>query len=414
MKIDRLASILLSALFASGLNAAETVSNSADLAFPSVQESASARAIGMGSTYVGVAEGSAALLWNPAGLGNLHCPEVALHHKTGLLGAYQETAVLGWPMGPDNGLAVSLNYGDNGVFEGRDGLGNLTADYSARAYGASLGWGISGPQDLDFGLAVKFNQQDLAGTASSAYAGDIGVLWGPSDYFNLGAAYSNLGPDVNGHPLAQGLRVGLSSYLGKGSNSQWLLAVSSESLKNSDSSVHFGLEATLFKTLALRGGYALDVPKPAEANGLSGWTVGGGLILDSLALDYAFVPLGDVGSTQRISLTYGFGGCKAKPVAQATPTPVAAKPAPKPVAAVAYVDPSRTYVVKEGDTLWSISDKDRMRGDSFQWPLLHDENAAKMSDPDLIYPDQKLNYHDNYTKTEIKDARQTAKDTPAK
>ena len=65
---------------------------------------------------MGIAEGSAALLWNPAGSGNLLCPEIAIHHKSGLLGAYQETAVLGLPMGANNGFGASLNYGDNGGF----------------------------------------------------------------------------------------------------------------------------------------------------------------------------------------------------------------------------------------------------------------------------------------------------------
>ena len=427
MTTRRLTALLLGALLTSGLHAAETVSSSAGMAFPSVQESTSARAIGLGSTYVGIAEGSAALLWNPAGLGGLLCPEIALHHKSGLLGAYQETAVLGLPLGVGNGLGISLNYGDNGDFEGRDILGNLTGSYSARAYGGSLGWGFK-HSDFGLGLAVKYNQQALAGSSTSAFAGDLGLLWNPSEYFNLGAAYSNFGPDVSGHPLAQGLRVGLSSYLGKGSDLQWLLAVSGESLKDSDNSVHLGLESSLFKTLALRAGYAFDVPKPAEANGLSGWTFGGGITLESLSLDYAFVPLGDIGNTQRVSLTYGFGGCADRPKPKPAPTPAPqakAKPAPVPVAAatpaqtpvveaVVIEQETKSYTVKKGDTLWSISDKDRMRGDSFQWPLIHDENAGKVTNPDKIYPNQKLKYHDDYTKTEIKDARQTAKDTPAK
>ena len=37
-----------------------------------------------------------------------------------------------------------------------------------------------------------------------------------------------------------------------------------------------------------------------------------------------------------------------------------------------------------------------------------------ISDPDLIQPDQKLTFKDDYSKSEIDDAQQTAKDTPAK
>ena len=416
---SRKLALLFIAISTSGLHGAETRNSAAALAFPAVQESSSARAIGLGSTYVGIAEGSAALLWNPAGLGRLGCPEIALHHKSGLLGAYQEDLVLGLPLGSGNALGLSVDYGDNGVFDGRDVLGKATGDYSTKAYGASLGWGISGPQGLGLGAAVKFNRQDLAGSVSSAFAGDLGVLWAPSDLFSLGAAYSNLGPDVNGHPLAQGLRVGLASYLGKGGDFQWLMALSSESLKDSDSSVHAGVEATLAKLLALRAGYAFDIPRPAEVDGLSGWTFGAGITLASLSLDYAFVPLGSLGSTQRISLTYGFGGCgRPVPVAetapQAKPLSKRAPKAAEPVVSTVPAAASGSYTVKKGDTLWAISNKTRVLGDPFEWPLLYDANRHLLDDPDMIKPRQQLTFQEGYSAAEIKDAHQTAKDTPAK
>ena len=77
------------------LMAAETLGSASNLAFPAVQESGGARAIALGSTYVGVAEGSSSLLWNPAGLGRMEDPELAIHHQSGLLGSLQEIAVFG-------------------------------------------------------------------------------------------------------------------------------------------------------------------------------------------------------------------------------------------------------------------------------------------------------------------------------
>jgi hypothetical protein len=299
-----IASIALGALLQPALHAADA---GAGIAFPTVQEAGSARAIALGSTYVGIAEGSAALLWNPAGLATLSSGDVALNHKSSFLDSYQEIVTLGLPLGKHAGLGASLNYNDNGSFAGRDSNGQPTSDFNARGYGASIGLGMGGPAGLSFGGALKMNRQDLAETSESAYAADLGLLWSPSSHFTLGAAYSNLGPSIQDRPLAQGLRVGASTYLGVGSDFQWLLAVSSESLNQVEGTVHFGVESTLYQLLALRAGYSVSVPKTDPADNVANWTLGAGVVFKDLRLDYAFVPTIDLGNTERLSLTYAFG-----------------------------------------------------------------------------------------------------------
>jgi hypothetical protein len=331
--------LFLGALAQNGLQASESISAAAGDAFPSLQDSGSARAIAMGSTYVGIAEGSATLPWNPAGLVGVCSPELSLHHNSTLMGSFQESAIFAMPLNADNGLGVSLNYGDSGSFEGRDAVGALVGDYSAHAYGASLGWGFRAPANLSFGLALKFNHQDLAGRGFDAFAGDLGALWTPNPRLSVGAAYTNLGPDVAGSHLAQGLSLGVSSYLWKGRDFEWLFSLSGEALTRSDSSIHFGLEHTLFRMLSLRAGYGVAFPQQESTDGLQGWTFGAGVKLGTLALDYAFVPMADLGNVQRISLSYAFGDCKASPTPTPSPSPSpsptpAAKASPTPVAAV--------------------------------------------------------------------------------
>ncbi|MCX8094196.1 MAG: LysM peptidoglycan-binding domain-containing protein [Candidatus Goldbacteria bacterium] len=70
------------------------------------------------------------------------------------------------------------------------------------------------------------------------------------------------------------------------------------------------------------------------------------------------------------------------------------------------------YTVISGDSLWKISGKSSIYGDSFQWPLLFKANRDIIEDPDLIYPKQKLSVKRNYTQAEIDDAIQKAKETP--
>ena len=301
-----LAFILLGAL-APGLHAAEDVTAAAGLSFPSIQDGAGARAIALGSTYVGIDEGSTALFWNPAGLGALADTEIAENHNSAILNSTQDIAVVALPLGGDNGLGMSLNYENDGSFDGRDQNGNATGGYSANAYGGSLGWGAGVADGLYVGLDLKFEQENLAGTDLDSFAGDFGALWNCSPYLSLGAAYTNVGPTVEGWHLDQGLNLGLSSHFYTSDSSQWLAAVSGESLHDGESSVHFGLEDTLYTLLSLRAGYSYSDSNDDTSN-LMGWTFGIGLAIHQLSLDYAYVPLSDLGSMQRVSLSYAFGG----------------------------------------------------------------------------------------------------------
>ena len=89
------------------------------------------------------------------------CMELGLHHNTGLGDSTHETAVFGMPMGVLGGFAASLDYVNNGTFEGWDNVGNKTDDYSAGDMGASVGWGKELLPGLSAGVAVKYNRQTL-------------------------------------------------------------------------------------------------------------------------------------------------------------------------------------------------------------------------------------------------------------
>lgn len=70
------------------------------------------------------------------------------------------------------------------------------------------------------------------------------------------------------------------------------------------------------------------------------------------------------------------------------------------------------YVVRKGDCLWDIAKKDNIYGDPFQWPLLFKANRDQIEDPDIIEIGQQLDVRKDYSKAEIQDAIQKAKDTP--
>lgn len=71
-----------------------------------------------------------------------------------------------------------------------------------------------------------------------------------------------------------------------------------------------------------------------------------------------------------------------------------------------------SYIVKKGDSLWKISGKSAVLGDSFRWPLLFKANRDQIEDPDLIDAKLDLSYNKSYSKDEIEDAVSKAKETP--
>jgi nucleoid-associated protein YgaU len=70
------------------------------------------------------------------------------------------------------------------------------------------------------------------------------------------------------------------------------------------------------------------------------------------------------------------------------------------------------YTVSKNDSLWKISGKSKIYGDSFQWPLLFIANRDQIKDPDLINPGQHLKVQRDTNSDTVADAVKKAKDTP--
>ena len=55
--------------------------------------------------------------------------------------------------------------------------------------------------------------------------------------------------------------------------------------------------------------------------------------------------------------------------------------------------PIQMYVVIKGDYLWKIAGKPDIYGDPYQWIRIYTFNRDQISDPDMIFPDQKFKIH---------------------
>ncbi|HKL25793.1 MAG TPA: LysM peptidoglycan-binding domain-containing protein [Desulfuromonadales bacterium] len=81
------------------------------------------------------------------------------------------------------------------------------------------------------------------------------------------------------------------------------------------------------------------------------------------------------------------------------------QPSPEPV----EIQPVATYLVGEGETLWTIAAQPSVYGDGHLWPLLYQANRDQIKNPREIFPGQTLSIRRDLSPEEIEEAREKAK-----
>lgn len=284
---------------------AQTVTQAASLAAPLENLEGSARDLALGSAFVGVADDTSSLYFNPAGLSNLKTPEIAIHHNSYLAGTFQETLSSGFPLGKMGGLAFSLDYVGWGTLDLRDSYGASQGNYNDSDIGFTAGWGMECLPGFSAGLALRGLQQKVVNDLYTSLAGDLGILWRPGKNLSLGMSYLNLGTPVAGNQLSGDWKAGGSYLFHLGSSFTLLTALSGDWTPGGIGSAQGGLEGTLDRRWTLRVGYQLPF-YDNQIDGLTGLTAGAGIRISSFALDYAYLPFGTLGDSHRISLSYQF------------------------------------------------------------------------------------------------------------
>ena len=273
-------------------------------------ETASFLNIGVGARYLGaggagtaLADDASALYWNPAGLAALDKRDVAASHaelsqtvRHDFLGYAQPT-----PVGT---FAAGATYLSQSALEGRDALGHPTGGFQASDTALSFGYGRK--MDLaDFGATAKYIQSHIGSAQAVTVALDLGARK-TLGALTLGAALRNAGPgmkyDVQRNDLPLRLAFGAAYKLSGGH----ALAVEwTNGPRGAGNDAGFGGEYQAIKNVFLRAGYTTQT---AIAGGSSfdaarGLTLGLGLRGGAWGLDYAAVPMGELGSTHRFTLS---------------------------------------------------------------------------------------------------------------
>lgn len=278
------------------------------------------RALGMGGAYIALARDVSATYWNPAGLVNIDYPQIMLMHSQQFAGVVKyDFGSFAVPFGAHRSLGLSLiRLGVDDIPETKlknpnERLSETNQPYVARTfsdaeYAMFLTYAVRRSQNFSFGGNVKVIYKGLGNHSAWGLGFDIAALYNPFGNLNVGLNLQDVTSTVlawdtgRRELIVPALKAGLAYPLalpGLGGFMSPALDLEMR-FEGRDYAAQFGAGPVSFDThfgweyqrelLALR--FGSDVGQ---------FTVGAGIGLPKLQIDYAFLSHGDLGDTHRIS-----------------------------------------------------------------------------------------------------------------
>lgn len=265
-----------------------------------------ARACGMGEAFTGLADDFSAIYWNPAGIAQIKDLEFNFMHNNWFQGIRYEFVSTVLPLEEELGAiglsGIILKVND---IVGRDASGNFTSNFEAKDSIICISYAQMWSDELLLGATIKKINLKVENDKMNEIAFDVGGLYKFQDTgLTVGAVIQNKNIGKEMKFIEKGEKLPLTFKLGmsyKVPTQRTLLTLDLNKSIASDIKFNLGTEIILTSTLKLRFGYN------STNDAGNGFTAGVGFkIRDIFELDYAYVPYGELGNTQRISLATKF------------------------------------------------------------------------------------------------------------
>ncbi len=269
------------------------------------------RGAGMGGAFTAVADDPTAPYWNTAGLAQIQHLEINAQHISYLAGTNYEFLAGAVPLNPGSTLGLGASYDFVPSFNSTNNPSAIPG--SASDLAIELGFGQSFGPNVSFGIGAKFINSNLLTFSATGEAVDGGLLLSTDHReLTLGLSVQNLGQlsSFSQYSTQEDLpmvyRAGLAYRFQPQDPTHFVVDVDVQKAIDSDPIYNAGGEVWIGDknvSVALRGGYSLN-DFNQDLGGLSGASMGVGVKFQDWELDYALVPFGALGDTQRFSLTF--------------------------------------------------------------------------------------------------------------
>jgi hypothetical protein len=272
----------------------------------------STRSAALGGAGAALVGDAGAMFANPAGIATIRHLSLEGSYEPYLAGTALSSAALAlrvgrwtWGFG-----AQALDYGaepeivPDPATGGRGGMATGVTFHPYEALAATslvFRYGF-----IALGVTAKYDRQQIGSAVSDAWAGDAGMAIAVFDIMALGVSVQNLGGDFgDGALLPRRTRAGLTlNYTDPQGTFRLLTTLEGQWLRDRPAVLIQGIEAGVVTSgvgLIGRVGYATR----AAVTDASPFTVGGGVVLGRLAMDYAFQGYDALGGgTHRVGLRW--------------------------------------------------------------------------------------------------------------
>lgn len=316
------------------------VSKKGTTAAPFLSIGQSARAIGMGSAFVGVVNDVSSIYWNPAGLTHTKGVNVMFDHTMWIADIKYNYFAASYNLGDMGTVGFSYTGSDIGemkvtTINSPNGTGEM---FSANQGAFSIAYAIQLTENFSIGFNPKFIYESIWRMNASAFAMDLGVQYvTPFDGAVLAMSISNFGTSMqllgNSNLVLHDLDPGstgnngdIPAYLETNSWSLPLnfrvgvaynpvyteehkLTVALDAMHPSDNyeSVNFGAEYAYNDFVFIRGGYKSLFLQDSEETFSLGFGLRQQLVGNvALKLDYAYQDFGRFSDIQKFTLSISF------------------------------------------------------------------------------------------------------------